>query len=335
MSSWLSSLQGKAENFLEQVDQVAADRLSLTATPGKLQSGDESASTPHATDEGKAVALDSSYLSLLNDAGPEKRRETTRAVSRSTSLGVEAVSRTNGAARTTTSAAAANSTTDASAPSSSSSSSLATGPAVGSAPAAPLSAAESSQLVSENRLLKSEIAALEDEIASFSSRIRASQDALSETKDSLVSARQQLTEATSARAKLTAENAKMRDSLSSKEKDFGSLQATVLALQEQARVATQQRDAVLAEQAKQTDAHAKALHTLQAELAVARGSSSTGEAALATANQQHTNRIRTLEAALTERDKQLRDLSNTLELAKSASRALVCVSECVCVCVCV
>eukprot|EP00048_Salpingoeca_helianthica_P016553 m.232945 g.232945 ORF g.232945 m.232945 type:complete len:636 (+) comp18921_c0_seq1:98-2005(+) len=312
MSSWLSSLQGRAENFLEQVDQVAADRLSIPGTPGKAQ-GDDSPATAHRDEGGVASSPSSSAnLTLVNGSETEKRREASKLATRASTLGSE-TSRLNGAASSST-----NGASTAAAIAGSSKEIGSSGGAAVASTATPLSAGESSHLANENRLLKNEIAALEDEIASFSSRIRASQDALAETKESLVSARQQLTEATSARSKLNTENGKLRESLGAKEKEFGSLQATVLALQEQARVATQQRDAMLAEQVKTNEAHARALEALRAELDTARGSSASGEAAVAAAQQQHTERIRGLEVALNERDKQLRELTSTLELAKSA-----------------
>lgn len=306
MASWLSSLQGKAENFLEQVDQVAADKLNISTTPGAGQDGDESfASSARSAGESSARPAEDQGLALVNgsEAG-EKRREVARQMSRASTL--------NGPAAAMHQSIPSSLITGSTAPAT-----PASVVTVATA-AAPLSAAESAQLANENRLLKSEIAALEDEIASFSSRIRASQDALAETKESLVSARQQLTEATSARAKLNSENGKLRESLTSKEKEFGSLQATVLALQEQARIATQQRDSMLVEQVKAGEVHSKALAALRAELETTRGSTVSGAAVIAAAQQEHTERTRALETSLAERDRQLRELQATLEQAKAA-----------------
>lgn len=168
-------------------------------------------------------------------------------------------------------------------------------------------------LVAENKMLRNEIAALEDEVASFASRIRAGQDALSESKESLQSARQQLAEANAARGKLTAETGKLRDSLASKEKEQARAQAQVSSLQEQLRIATEQREAMLADHVRAGDAQTRALESLRLELEAAKGSSRSHDHQTMAVRQEHEEQVSKLDAALKEKERTIRELEANME----------------------
>lgn len=282
MASWLSSLQDKAENFLEQVDQVAANKLTL-ATPGRLRSDGtlsddlEPEPTNKASFSEERAAKQADSLTLINGANSAVDKVTLSPVTtRSSKLKLEPT------------------------------------PASGTAPVT----GDGGPLQMENKMLRSEIAALEDEIASFSSRIRSTQDALSETKESLVNARQQLSEATAARNKLNTENSKFRDSLAGKEKELSTTQASASALREDLRLATQQRDAMLADHLRATEMQNRVMENMRTELDTLRAGSRTGESALASARHETEERARTLGTALAEKERLTADLQGQLEYIK-------------------